>query len=267
VSGNVTRKRQTHEAQLEVDAADCGDELFRASAVCSTAARHSSAPSLVAGSQKRAWRSDTAPTRPRPERKGCDRIGWCNRITTGVELTIAVRWRRHGVGDSEHFYDDPFEHAFGQTMMRRRPAGELAPEVLRFGVQFSDGRKATTVGGLPLGDGDDADEEPTGPVLMLGGGGGGEGEWDSDFWLWPLPPPGPLTFAVEWPSAQIELTKHEVDATLILEASALSEQLWPEEAVTEDSGWSSQTQTFLLESRAHPSSESKREDDGEDRSR
>jgi hypothetical protein len=184
--------------------------------------------------------------------------------TTGVALTIAVRWRRQVADHSEDLYDDPFEHPFGLTMMRRRPTGELSPEILRFGVQFSDGRKATTVGGLPWVDGGDADEEPTGPVLMEGGGGGGDGEWDSDFWLWPLPPPGPLTFAVEWPSAQIELTKHEVDATLILEASALSEQLWPEEALTEGSGWSSRSS--VLESRAHPSSGSKREDDGEDRS-
>jgi hypothetical protein len=100
---------------------------------------------------------------------------------------------------------------------------------------------------------------------MQGGAGGGDGEWDSDYWLWPLPPPGPLTFVVEWPSAQIELTKHEVDAALILEASALSEKLWPEEAPTEESGWSWSSESFVLEPRAHPTSESKKEDDGEDR--
>ena len=180
---------------------------------------------------------------------------------TGVGLTIAVRWRRH---DSEGLYNDPFEDPLGLAMMHRRPTGELSPEILRFGVQFSDGRKATTVGGFPWADGDDAAEEPTGPVLMQGSAGGGDGEWDGDYWLWPLPPPGPVTFVVEWPSAQIELTKHEVDAALILDASALSEKLWPEEAPTESgSSWSSDS--FVLGRRADPTSKSKREDDGEDR--
>ncbi len=184
--------------------------------------------------------------------------------TTGVELRIAVRWRRHVADDSEGLYDDPFEDPFGLAMMHRRPTGELSPEILRFGIQFSDGRKATTVGGFPWADGDDAAEEPTGPVLMQGAAGGGDGEWDGDYWLWPLPPPGPLTFVVEWPSAQIELTKHEVDAALILQASALSEKLWPEEAPTESgSSWSSDS--FVLGRRVDPTSESKREDDGEDR--
>ena len=64
---------------------------------------------------------------------------------------------------------------------------------------------------------------------MFGGGGGGDGSYDSDFWLWPLPPPGPLTLAIEWPSQQLELTKHEVDAALIIEAGSSSETLWPDE--------------------------------------
>ena len=71
---------------------------------------------------------------------------------------------------------------------------------------------------------------------MPGGGGGGDGSWDSDFWLWPLPPPGPLTLAVEWPSQQLELTKHELDASLFIEAGSSAEKLWPEEAPSEGSG-------------------------------
>jgi len=144
--------------------------------------------------------------------------------TTGVELTLAVRWRPSA--DERDMYDDPFEPPFGHP--RRRGAGELDPEVLRFGVQFSDGRKATTLGYSfpPLRD---AEAEPSGPLLVPGGAGGGDGVWDSEFWLWPLPPPGTLTFAIEWPAKGIELTKHEVDAAPFVEASSLSEKLWPEE--------------------------------------
>ena len=59
-----------------------------------------------------------------------------------------------------------------------------------------------------------------------------------------LPPPGPLTFAVEWPSEQIGLTKHEVDAALLIEASNLSEKLWPGEGSDEAS--MSQSRRFVL---------------------
>lgn len=64
---------------------------------------------------------------------------------------------------------------------------------------------------------------------MQGGAswGGEDLGWQGDFWLWPLPPPGPLAFVVEWPSENIELTRHKVDVALLLDAAAQSEVLWP----------------------------------------
>ena len=91
-------------------------------------------------------------------------------------------------------------------------------------MQFSDGRKATTVrwwSQLSRG-------EPTGPLLVEAGSSAGDRNWDGEFWLWPLPPPGTLTFAIEWPSEGLHLTKHDVDAALFTEASKQSEALWPE---------------------------------------
>lgn len=82
---------------------------------------------------------------------------------------------------------------------------------------------------MPFARPGEEEREPSGPVLTAGGGGGGPGQWDSEFWLWPLPPPGQLTFAVEWPKQEIELTMQEADAGLILEASKKSEVLWPYE--------------------------------------
>jgi hypothetical protein len=145
--------------------------------------------------------------------------------TVGTAFTLAVRSQRH----DESLLDEPWEMPFGHHHMHRRPGGDIAPEVLRFGVQFSDGGKATTLSGaMPFARPGEEEEEPAGPVLTPGGGGGGPGQWDSEFWLWPLPPPGALTFAVEWPKQQIELTTQEVDAELILEASKKSEVLWPD---------------------------------------
>lgn len=156
--------------------------------------------------------------------------------STGIALTLAIRSRR---GMIEDVYEDPFGLPFGHPLRHRHHGGELPPEILRFGVQFSDGRKATTVGGALPGAGGYDEEEPSGPVLMQGGGGGGGGEYESDFWLWPVPPPGPVTFAVEWPAREIELSKQQVDARAFIEASELSEALWPAEDAWGDATQSS----------------------------
>jgi hypothetical protein len=135
---------------------------------------------------------------------------------TGVDFVLAVRKRRF---DAEGFYDPLGRH----PPMRRR---EWIPdEVLRFGVQLSDGSKATTVD-APRWPG--AGEEATPPVLTPHGGGGGGARWDMSFWLWPLPPPGPLAFVVEWPSEGISETRVEVDADVLRDAAGRAEKLWDE---------------------------------------
>ena len=146
--------------------------------------------------------------------------------STGVAFTLFIRGRRGAIEDVDALYDDPFMFPFGHPIRRRQHRGELSPEILRFGVQFSDGHKATTVGGMRPAVGDE--DEPSGPVLSEGGSGGGGGEYESRFWLWPVPPPGPVTFVVEWPAQEIELTKQEVDASVFIEASKRSEALWAE---------------------------------------
>ena len=162
--------------------------------------------------------------------------------STGLALTMAVRSRRSGtIEDVEAFLGDPYGLPFGHPIRHMHHGGELPPEILRFGVQFSDGRKATTVGGALPGGG--PDEEPSGAVLVQGGGGGGNGDYESDFWLWPLPPPGPVTFAVEWPAREIELSKQQVDANVFIEASKQSEALWAEE---DAQGYLGQSSTLRL---------------------
>jgi hypothetical protein len=132
---------------------------------------------------------------------------------TGLEFTVSVR-RPRGRSALE-------EPPFG---CRRVSRDEIEPEVLRFGVQFSDGRKATSLGGFTR----PPDQEPPGPVLVMRGGGGGGGQWDHGFWLYPLPPPGTLAFVCEWPSEGIELTRLEIDAELVREAAKDAEMLWEE---------------------------------------
>ena len=138
-------------------------------------------------------------------------------FTVGVEFTLSVLRRRPA--EIDHF-----DHPFEIFLPGRKAGAELPPELLRFGVQFADGRKATTTGGPAM----PTEGDPLGPLLWPGGGGGGGDRWDQSFWLWPLPPPGPVSFVVEWPSEGIELTRHELDAAPILEASRGSTWLWPE---------------------------------------
>ncbi len=166
-------------------------------------------------------------------------------FSAGIEFTLAVRRRLAATAtaeDIDQFYEgDPFHPPFGHPRMRMRRLPELPEDVLRFGVQFSTGQKATTTGGMRPWDFREEDEEerePEGPILMEQGGSGGGGHYDQDFWLWPLPPAGPFTFVVEWPSEQIELTRQEVDAALFLDASTQSERLWPgEESSGDGSRW------------------------------
>ena len=113
---------------------------------------------------------------------------------------------------------DPFFMA-----RRRGPRGGLEEGSLRFGVQFSDGAKATNVGGPrpPR-----LEDQPAGPVLTSHGGGGGGSRWSQQFWVWPLPPPGPLAFVCEWTAVSIPLTRHEIDAQLILDAAERAQEIF-----------------------------------------
>jgi hypothetical protein len=76
-----------------------------------------------------------------------------------------------------------------------------------------------------------------GPVLHPRGGGGGGGQWHQDQWVWPLPPPGSLAFVCEWPAVGIEITRTEVDAQAILDASARAQVIFDQSHLPEADEW------------------------------
>jgi hypothetical protein len=137
---------------------------------------------------------------------------------TGIGFTLSLRLRH--LSSRERWR---YASLFGYGL----PEGEPLPdELVRFGVQFADGRKATNLDRRPP-----ADSEPEGPVLIEQGGSGyGSPAWDTEEWLWPLPPPGPLTFVCEWPGRGIGLSRAEVDGDAIRQAAARAVTLWPEES-------------------------------------
>jgi hypothetical protein len=99
----------------------------------------------------------------------------------------------------------------------------LLPQLLRVGVQFSDGRRATSIGGH--------DRPLNGPVIWpLSGGGhgsGGESRFHQGYWISPLPPAGVLTVVCEWPALGIPLVSQEIDARLLFSAAERARALFP----------------------------------------
>jgi hypothetical protein len=135
--------------------------------------------------------------------------------STGIELGLAVRLR------ALDELADPYGMHYGRMRMGR---AELNDAMLRFGAEFSDGRRVTNIDRFPAAD---PTRKQADPVLVQRGGGGGGKTWDMRMWLWPLPPQGTLALVCEWPKHGIELTRVEVDTAPILEAAAAVDELWP----------------------------------------
>ena len=153
----------------------------------------------------------------------------------GFEFGLELR---HDLEEEE--FGHPFFFDHHPRRRRRTSEGGLDPELLRFGVQFSDGRKATNIDShIPSRTG--RDNPADGPVLMGRGGGGGQGRWRQDFSVSPLPPAGPLAFVCEWPIAAIPETRNEIDSALVRDAASEAVLLWAGTETAEDPGsWTTQ---------------------------
>lgn len=111
----------------------------------------------------------------------------------------------------------------------------LPPQLLRVGVKFADGRKATNIGGR--------DRPVEGPVMwpLRGGGRGGwpESYFHQAYWISPLPPSGPVSVVCEWPAVGIPLVRYEIDAQLIVDGSERARAIFPsaKAVVRDDREW------------------------------
>jgi hypothetical protein len=126
-----------------------------------------------------------------------------------------------------------FDERFGEWHRgeHERPPAEL----LRYGIEFADGRKASNLGAMlggtvvamPAGDGEEPD--PAKDIRLVPGGGHGGGRHSrQEFWVWPLPPPGPVAFVCEWPRYGIPESRVEVEAASIGAAAQKATEIWPE---------------------------------------
>lgn len=149
--------------------------------------------------------------------------------STGCMLRVDVVTRPDGLPDDEWWDLHMGAHGFSN----RRGGGDRLPDrLLRLGVRFPDGAKATTLDRQPRGR--RATDPPAGPLLTwspIGGGtrgGGGLGFTSFGLWLWPLPPAEAFELAVEWPLGGIELTFAGLDGAAIATAAARSARYWPD---------------------------------------
>ncbi len=146
--------------------------------------------------------------------------------STGCMLNIEITTRQ-GDLDPESWFD--LKSAALLSLPARGPNPGLSRRLLRLGVRYRDGSKATTLD-LPRWRGDA--EPPPEPVLQFSpqsfGGRSGASNHNFGLWLWPLPPAEPVEFAVEWPVAGLDLTIVEIDGALIRTAAAGSQRYWPE---------------------------------------
>jgi hypothetical protein len=134
----------------------------------------------------------------------------------GFGFTLTLRLRTVSVREEQQF-----PHWFESFAFEGDP---LRDEVIRFGVQFADGRKATNLDRPRY---DQEDQEPDGPVLNQSGAGGSASSFDVEYWVWPLPPAGPFAFVCEWPARGIPESRAQIDAALIHEAAGRAVILWP----------------------------------------
>ena len=138
---------------------------------------------------------------------------------TGCRIHVRVVASRTDAMDEDDWWD-LHDLMFEQPHGRRRRSG-LPDELLRFGVQYADGTKATTTGSpwIP-----DMEQPPDGPVLSdhHGGSGGGTDRQivvNRPLWLWPLPPAEPFDLVFEWPAFGFGLTRVVLDGSAINDAS------------------------------------------------
>jgi hypothetical protein len=131
-------------------------------------------------------------------------------------------------------YTTGFELSFYAFSLEGRPeiapfdretmeSGELAPEILRVGLEYADGSKLMSTNPRRWGDEDSETEDR--PTMGPKRGSGWDREWQHVFWCWPLPPAGPMQLVCEWPAMEIGLERVELDAQLILDAAARAQRV------------------------------------------
>jgi len=141
-------------------------------------------------------------------------------FSTGFRFTLAVRLRR---ARPEHLRGGLYMLVSSHV----RPGVQIPLEDrLLLGLQYADGRRASTLQDTFKFHRDEApDDEQL--VLAQQGGESGDLNVDQGYWVSPLPPEGPVTFVLAWPAFGMPESRTVVDSAVIRAAAENSQQLWP----------------------------------------
>lgn len=149
-------------------------------------------------------------------------------FAAGCSFSLTWIIRRDGIAEED--WAEKHQLFFNQGMGPRH--GLRAGRGLMFGVQLSDGAKASTVGFEPhafMG----TDQKPEPPTLTLnnGGGSGADDELSGtgNLWLWPLPPAGTVRLVTQWLDFGLTESSIELDGGLLREAAADAQRFWEHE--------------------------------------
>ena len=145
-------------------------------------------------------------------------------FTEGILLRLNIRINDAGLQARRGVFAY-LDRAHGRGYLDER----FKPDGLKWGIQFSDGRMASTQSESPwAGSGEIETLGGDGPVIE----GTGRPQvfmdsWARDFWIWPTPPPGELLIGVEWAERGISETVTRLDASPLREAALRARPLWP----------------------------------------
>lgn len=149
---------------------------------------------------------------------------------SGCMLDVEVVSRQGGLSEDDWWDLHTSSHG---GFYRSLGGGQLPRRLLRLGVRYADGSKATTIEQLrQWTQARDRDESPAGPLLSWTPGSSGMHGRELGFsafglWLWPLPPAERFEFAAEWPFGGIGLSIIELDGASIVAAASRSAHYWP----------------------------------------
>lgn len=149
--------------------------------------------------------------------------------SSGCMFDVEVVCRQAAMSDPDWWDLFMSVHA---GFLRGYGGAHLPDKLLRLGVRYADGAKATTIDQgrfRPSASG----EPPAGPLLSWQPGSSSSHSRHLNFsgfglWLWPLPPAETFEFAAEWPFAGVDLSIVELDGAAIVAAAARSATYWPE---------------------------------------
>ena len=135
---------------------------------------------------------------------------------TGVAFSADVYVRRGGVVGIPLMVHGP----------RYREGDQFTDDLIRFGLQMSDGSSCSNIDRPPIDMIESPDQPPVPPVISCNGGSSGGSRITATYWWWLLPPEGTVTFFAAWPAYGIPESSATIDGTELRATALRAERLW-----------------------------------------